>query len=113
MDSTALVWLGKLLPLLFGLIGAILGVYNFRHARKKEAQERLEKDSAKQEAQAEWDLYTELLKASEEGLILQPPSEEVLKRAERLVEKGKLIRLPNGAGYAIPGQQYRIDIDQM
>lgn len=44
-----------------------------------------------------------------EGLMLQPEDgSKEQQRAERLVARGMLERLPGGAGYAIPNQSFRI-----
>src|SRR5947209_8171912 len=86
-----------------GIVGSLLGVYNLIHSRRKEKREERDREAAKQEAELEWQLFSGLHEASKEGFIYVPPGDAELRRAERLVERGVLERLPKGAGYAIPG----------
>src|SRR3712207_5943661 len=93
-------WIVKALGAVGGLIGTVLGVYNYTHARRKEKREQEEKESIQKEQEEEWKLYAGLVKASEEGLVYQPKIGSIEhKRAERLVEKGMLERLPLAGGY--------------
>lgn len=102
----------KVLSAAGGLIGTGLGIYNFVHARRKESREREEKASAHQEQEEEWQLLASLTEASREGLVFQPEiGSPEYRRAERLVERNKLERLPRGV-YAIPGQSFKIGIDR-
>jgi hypothetical protein len=104
----ALDWIVKLLGALGGLIGTVLGIYNYVHARRKEARESEVKNNLRQEQEEEWKLYASLTEASKEGLLLHPDVGSIEhKRAERLVEKGMLERFPGGY-YGIPGQQIKL-----
>lgn len=97
----------KILGTVLGSIGAVLGIYNYVHARRKEAREEEEKKAAREQEQREWEYFVDFLKASREGYIARPEDgSEGQKIAEKFVAKGMLIRLPGGIGYAIPGQQY-------
>jgi hypothetical protein len=104
-------WIIKLLGALGGLIGTVLGIYNYVHSRRKEGREGKEKKSLRIEQEEEWKLYASLTEASKEGLLLHPSTGSVEhKRAERLVERGMLQRFPGGY-YGIPGQQIKIGIE--
>jgi len=99
----------KIIGALGGVIGTILGVYNFVHARRKESRELKEKETAKEQEQRVWKFYSDFLPASREGLVLKPDvGSEQHMMAEGLVAKGMLIRLPNMGGYAVPGQSYLV-----
>lgn len=57
----------------------------------------------------EWELLAGFTEPSREGLILRPAAGTLeWKAAERLVSKGRLERLPNSMGYAIPGQKFKL-----
>jgi hypothetical protein len=90
------------------LIGAGLGIYNLIIARRKEAREVREKESAQRDNELEWEIFSTLSEASKEGKLLFPKTGSVEHRiAERLVEKRMLVRFPGG-GYGIPGQSIAI-----
>ncbi len=102
----------KVLTAAGSLIGTVLSIYNFVHTRRKEAREREEKDSARQEQEAEWQLLEALTKASRAGLVYKPDTgSPEYRSAERLAERNMLERLPGGH-YAIPGQNFKIGIDE-
>jgi hypothetical protein len=97
----------KVFSALLGAIGTALGIYNFFHARRREAREQAEKEAAKEQEEREWTYYVDFLKASREGYIAKPEDgSEGHKIAERFVARGMLVRLPGSMGYAIPGQQF-------
>jgi hypothetical protein len=102
----------KVLSALLGSIGAVLGVYNYIHARRKETREQREREAASEQEQREWAFYADFYRASREGLVLKPEDgSENHKLAEKFVAKGMLIRLPLGMGYAVPGQNYVVAAD--
>ncbi len=93
-----------------GLIGTGLGIYNLVVARRKEAREHQEKDNARQEQEAEWQLLAGLLEASKGGLMLRPKTgSPELRIAERLVERNVLQRF-RGGYYGLPGQPIKIGL---
>ena len=102
----------KIIGALGGVIGTVLGVYNFVHARRKETRELQEKEAAKEQEQRMWKFYTDFLPVSREGRVLRPDvGSEQHMMAESLVARGMLIRLPNMGGSAVPGQGYLVGSD--
>ena len=89
-----------------GVVVAIaLGVYNLVDSHRKDKRERVEKEQARQQEEAEWQLFNFVAAAANEGQTYRPPpGSDELRIAERLVERGRLERLPGGY-YSAPGQK--------
>lgn len=94
--------------LIIALFGFGLGIYNAVVAWRKEGRERKEKEAAQQTDDEEWQFYTNMVEGSKEGLVMNPePGSKEHKLAERLVERGRVERLPGGY-YGIPGQRFKL-----
>jgi hypothetical protein len=92
-----LEWMIKL----SAVIGGILSIYNFWHAKKKEKQEQREKKNRELEEEAEFQLLTELHNSS--SGVMKPEAGSIEhKRLERLAERGRVERLLRGE-YGVPG----------
>jgi hypothetical protein len=87
-----------------------VSITTFTRAGKKLGSKK--KEAAKEQEQHEWKFYTDFLKASREGYVLNPEDgSENHRMAEKLVAKGMLEKLPPGMGYDVPGQQFLISTE--
>lgn len=91
-------WAMKILGAIGGIIGTVLGVYNFNRARKKE---KLEREGEEEDWQMLLAMRAEMQKTG--GNALTPAEGSDLHRwAERMVKKGMLERGLGGVYYTLP-----------
>lgn len=93
-------WAVKILGAVGGLIGTVLGIYNFKQARRKEKLEREGEEDA-------WQMYLALRAEMERrgGNALTPAEGSNQHRwAERMVKKGLLERGIGGVYYTLSGK---------
>jgi hypothetical protein len=97
-DISVLDWAIKILGAAGGIIGTVLGIYNFRHARRKE---RSERESEENDWQMLLEFRAQMKKTG--GNALTPAEGSDLHRwAERMVKKGLLERGLGGVYYTLP-----------
>ncbi|HEX8069368.1 MAG TPA: hypothetical protein VF546_05425 [Pyrinomonadaceae bacterium] len=90
--------IAKVIGVVGGALGSILSLYNFFHARRKEAAARLDEEN-------DLSLLAAVMTAQRkvQGMVLEPEiGSDEWKRAEGLVRKGVLMRGPGGRGYCLP-----------
>ena len=91
-------WMIKILGAVGGIIGTVLGIYNYKHARKKEKRERENEEN-------DWQMYLALraeMKRTEGNAFTPAEGSDQHRWAERMVAKGLLEREAGGIYYTLP-----------
>ncbi len=90
-------WIIKILGALGGLIGTVLGIYNFVHARRKEQRGRASEE-------ADWQRYIALraeMLSSDGNVLVPDEGSDEHRWAERMVARGLLHRSAGATHYTL------------